>query len=71
MDERPGCLVGLLKLTLLKWVYEFFQNTFGWKSGSCTGCGCGFLIFIVFLILVLSILFSTDWFKLVQAFWLI
>ncbi len=68
MDDRPGCLVGLLKLTLLRWAYEFLQKTFGWKSGSCTGCGCGFIIFLIFLILVLSILFSTDWFKLVQAF---
>ncbi len=68
MDNRPGCLVGLLKIGLLRWVYNGLQSTFGWKSNSCMGCGCGLILFIVFIILLGSIIFGTDWFKLVSAF---
>jgi len=68
MDGRPGCLVGLLKLTVLRWIYDLLQNTFGYKSGSCMGCGCGFLLMIAFVLIAISIIFNTDWFKLVQAF---
>lgn len=68
MDDRPGCLVGLLKLSLLRWVYDGLQRTFGFKSGSCMGCGCGFILLIAFILITLSIIFGTDWFKLVQAF---
>lgn len=66
MDERPGCLGGLLKLTLLSWVFDWLQRTFGYKSGSCLGCGCGLILLVVFIILALSIIFGTDWFKLVM-----
>lgn len=72
MDERPGCLSGLLKLTLLTWVFDWLQRTFGYKSGSCLGCGCGLILLVIFIILVFSIIFGTDWFKLVMqpAFYL-
>jgi hypothetical protein len=68
MNDRPGCLVGLLKLSLLRWVYDGLQHMFGWKSNSCMGCGCGLILFIIFILAVFSIIFGTDWFKLVQAF---
>lgn len=68
MNDRPGCLVGLLKISLLRWVYDGLQRTFGWKSNSCMGCGCGLILFVVFIFVLLSIIFGTDWFKLVQAF---
>lgn len=66
MDERPGCLSGLLKLTLLNWVFDWLQRTFGYKSGSCLGCGCGLILLVIFIVLALSIIFGTDWFKLVM-----
>ncbi|HMN61664.1 MAG TPA: hypothetical protein PJ988_14940 [Anaerolinea sp.] len=68
MNDRAGCLVGLLKISLLRWVYDGLQRTFGWKSNSCMGCGCGLILFVVFILVFLSIIFGTDWFKLVQAF---
>lgn len=64
MNERPGCLPGLGKLFLVGWIYEWLQKTFGFKSGSCMGCGCGLVIFAVFAVIVLSIIFKTDWFRL-------
>jgi hypothetical protein len=68
MSQRPGCLAGLFKLFLLDWVFSWLQRVFGFRSGSCAGCGCGFILMIIFIILVLSVIFGTDWFKLVQAF---
>ncbi len=67
MDGRPGCLSGLLKLFLLDWLFNGLQRLFGFRSGSCMGCGWGFILLIIFIILALSIIFGTDWFKLVSA----
>jgi len=61
MNDRPGCLVGLGKLFLLGWLFEWLQKTFGFKSGSCLGCGCGLVLLIIFIVLALSIIFGTDW----------
>jgi hypothetical protein len=68
MDNRPGCLVGLLKISLLNWAYNGLQRAFGWKSHSCLGCGCGLILFILFILILFSILGGTDWTHLVQAF---
>jgi hypothetical protein len=68
MDDRPGCLVGLLKLTFLNWIYEGLQRNVGFGKGGCTGCGCGMVLLILFILILISIIFGTDWFKLVQAF---
>jgi hypothetical protein len=70
-DRRPGCLVGLLELGLVRWIYNGAQRRFGFGQGGCMGCGCGTILLIVFILVVLSIIFRTDWFKLVQAFPLI
>ena len=67
MNNRPGCLAGIFKLSILKWLYDWLQNKFGSRSGSCMGCGCGLIIFIVFAVLALSVIFGTDWFKLWAA----
>ena len=68
MRERPGCLVGLLKLAMLGWLFDWLQDTFGFgKKASCTGCGCGIILLLIFLALVCSTVFNTDWFKLVLA----
>jgi hypothetical protein len=61
--QRPGCLSGLLKLFLLDKVFDWLQQRFGYKSGSCMGCGCGTILMIVFIMLAISIIFGTDWFK--------
>lgn len=61
MDRRPGCLTGLLELFFANSAYKWAQNRFGFGRGGCFGCGCGFILLIVMIIVVLSILFGTDW----------
>lgn len=62
MDERPGCLSGLIKLALLGWLFDWLQDNFGFGRGvSCTGCGCGFILLIIFVLLACNIIFGTDW----------
>lgn len=67
MNDRPGCLAGLLKLMMLGWLFDWLQERFGFGRG-CSGCGCGVIFLIIFLALVCSILSGTDWSKLVMAF---
>jgi len=65
MDERPGCLSGLLKLAFLNWIFDWLQEKFGFGRGvSCTGCGCGIILLLVFLALACSVVTGTDWFRL-------
>ncbi|MCX7680860.1 MAG: hypothetical protein N2508_02645 [Anaerolineae bacterium] len=65
MDERPGCLSGLLKLALLSWLFDWLQERFGFGRGvSCAGCGCGIVLLIIFLILACSVITGTDWLRL-------
>ncbi|MDY0019591.1 MAG: hypothetical protein RBT47_06285 [Anaerolineae bacterium] len=65
MEERPGCLVGLLKLAFLQAIFDWLQERFGFGRGlSCTGIGCGTVLLIVFLILVCSTCGTTDWLQL-------
>ncbi len=64
MNERPGCLSGLLKLFLLDVVFDWLQRRFGFGRGcSCTGCGCGFILLILFIALSCSVVFNTNWFN--------
>jgi hypothetical protein len=63
-DRRQGCLSGLLKLFLLDKLFDWLQERFGYKSGSCMGCGCGFVMMIIFIMLAASIIFGTDWLRL-------
>jgi len=63
-NRRPGCLSGLFKLFLLDKVFDWVQERFGYKSGSCMGCGCGFVLVILFIMIASSILFGTDWLRL-------
>ena len=62
-DRRQGCLSGLLKLFLLDKLFDWLQERFGYKSGSCMGCGCGFVMMIIFIMLAASIIFRTDWLR--------
>jgi len=64
MDDRPGCLSGLLKLFLLDRLFNWLQNTVGFKRGGCLGVGCGFILMIVFIGLVCSVIGGTDWLQL-------
>jgi hypothetical protein len=61
MDNRPGCFSGLLKLFFLRAGYDWAQRNVGYKRGGCTGCGCGTILLIVFVILFFSIVFGTAW----------
>jgi len=62
MDDRPGCLSGLLKLFLLDRLFNWLQERFGFGRGvSCTGCGCGVILLILFLILACSVITGTNW----------
>ena len=63
MDNRSGCLGGLLKLFLLDKVFEWLQKRFGFGQG-CMGCGCGVILLIALMVIAGSILFGTDWFRL-------
>jgi hypothetical protein len=65
MQRRQGCLEGLLELTMLNVVFDWLEKRFGFGRGaSCGGCGCGFLLLIIFLLVACSIIFGTDWFHL-------
>ena len=64
MRDRPGCLMGLLKLFLLDKLFNWLQATFGFKRGGVCGCGCGFVLLLIFLVLACSVLTGTDWFSL-------
>ena len=62
MNDRPGCLQGLLRLAILNWIFDFLQERFGFGRGcSCTGIGCGFILLILFLALSCSTIASIDW----------
>ena len=62
MRDRPGCLQGLLKLAFLNWLFDFLQEKFGFGRGcSCTGMGCGLILFLLFAALACSVITGTDW----------
>ncbi|MDX1662207.1 MAG: hypothetical protein R3272_00335 [Candidatus Promineifilaceae bacterium] len=61
MEDRPGCLSGLLKLLALGWVFDWLQDNFGFGRGGVCGCGCGFVLLLLFLALACSILTGTSW----------
>jgi len=61
MNNRPGCLSGLLKLFFVEKIFDWLQGRFGFGRGGVCGCGCGLVLFIVLVGLVCSILTGTDW----------
>lgn len=64
MQRRQGCLEGLFELFMLNVIFDWLQDHFGFGRGfSCFGCGCGFLLLILFILLACNIIFSTDWFR--------
>lgn len=63
-DNRPGCLMGLLQLFLLDKLFRWLQRMFGFGSGSVVGCGCGPILFVIFVLLACGIFCNTNWLKL-------
>jgi hypothetical protein len=64
-EKRSGCLTGLLKLFLLDALFDFLQEKVGFGRGcSCTGVGCGLVLFILFIGLSCSVLAGIDWTRL-------
>jgi hypothetical protein len=61
MNNRPGCISGLLELFFIERIFGWFQRRFGFGRGGVCGCGCGVFLFIVLVGLVCSILTGTNW----------
>ncbi len=69
MDDRPGCLAGLLKIFALSWLFDWLQDSFGFGKGcSCSGIGCGIILLLIFLALLCSTITGTDWTRLLFNF---
>ena len=64
MNEKRGCLVGLLQLFLLDKLFDWLQKNIGFGKGGCFGIGCGFILLIVFILIACGIITNTDWLKL-------
>jgi len=62
VDDRDGCLGGLLKLLALTWVFDWLQDNFGFGRG-CSGYGCGFIFLFLFIMFACYIVFTTNWFQ--------
>ena len=62
-NDRRGCLAGLLELFLLNTLFDWLQKNFGFGRG-CSGCGCGIIFLILFILFACGIISGTDWFKL-------
>lgn len=67
MNRNQGCLSGLGELFLVGWIFRGLQRMFGYRSGSCLGCGCGTILFLIFIWIVFSIVFHTNWLRLVMV----
>jgi hypothetical protein len=62
MNEKPGCISGVLKLLALGWLFDWLQDRFGFGKGcSCTGCGCGVILLVIFLVIACSVITGTSW----------
>ena len=60
-NDNQGCLAGLLEIFALNKVYQWSQSRFGSGRGGCMGCGCGMVFFCIFILILFSIIFKTDW----------
>lgn len=65
MNDRRGCLGGLLELFLLTSLFDWLQDRFGFGRGcSCTGIGCGLVLLLIFMCALCSTVANTDWLRL-------
>jgi hypothetical protein len=60
MEDRRGCLSGLLQLFLLNKLFDWLQDNFGFGRGLSGGC-CGVILFLIFLGLACSVITGTNW----------
>ena len=63
-NNRPGCLMGFLKLFLLDKLFDWLQARFGFGRGGCVGVGCGIILLIVFIAIACGVITDTDWLQL-------
>jgi hypothetical protein len=62
MNNRPGCLAGILKILALGWLFDWLQDNFGFGKGcSCSGIGCGIILLLIFMALLCSTITGTNW----------
>jgi hypothetical protein len=59
--NRPGCLAGLLQLFLLDRLFYWLQGLIGFRRGGLIGCGCGPILFILFVLLACGVICNTNW----------
>jgi hypothetical protein len=65
MDDRPGCLGGLLRLAIIAAVFDWLQDRFGFgQRTSCCSLTCGTILLFVMIILVCGTCAGTDWLSL-------
>jgi hypothetical protein len=62
MNERPGCLGGLLRLTIISVAYKWLQKNLGFGKGGCGGVGCGVILILLLIVLVCGTCTGTNWF---------
>jgi len=64
VEERPGCLEGIFRLTIISALFKWLQDRFGFGRGaSCSGIGCGIILLFIFIILVCGTCTGTDWLR--------
>jgi hypothetical protein len=63
-DNRSGCLGALLQLFLLERLFNWLQGLIGFRSGKLIGCGCGPILFILFVLLACGVICNANWLKL-------
>jgi hypothetical protein len=57
--QRGGCLEQIIELLFLTALFDWLQDRFGFGRGiSCTGCGCGVILMILFVLLACQIIFG-------------
>ena len=64
MNDRRGCLAGLLQLLLLDKLFDWLQKNIGFGRGGCFGFGCGFILLIIFILIACGVITNTDWLSL-------
>lgn len=61
--EKTGLFIRINEAFFLDRIYDWSQRRFGYKNGGCMGCGCGTILFLIFIYFILQIIFGTDWLR--------
>lgn len=61
MNDRPGCLSGIVKLLALNWIVDWLQDRFGFGRGGACGCVVGVILMLIFVAIACSIVTGTNW----------